>query len=379
MKLFNSLMVIIFLIPLVTPTEAFAAMQSLDGLTGQNQTFTDDSNVTMTPSGSTHTLGWTGLLPLSRGGTGASSLTSGSVLFSNGTSISQDNSNLFWDNTNKRLGIGTNSPTTTLDVSGNAKINTVTVGLGGGSVSTNSTLGKDALLNNTTGARNTAIGYEALLLSNGFDNTAVGYGALAASISNTGSDENTAVGSSALGQNTTGRFNSAFGGHALNQNTTGSSNTALGLAALQYTTGDNNTAVGLYSLVSNTTGNNNVALGVEAGRRRADGSTLDTPENGVYLGTGVRGLDDNDNNSIVIGFEAVGAGANTAVLGNSSMTDVYFGSSSASANTHAKKMFLGNSTTPGCIVMGDTAGGVGYVTLTSGALTVSSTPPSACQ
>lgn len=35
------------------------------------------------------------------------SLTSGSVLFSNGTTISQDNSNLVWDNSNKRLGIGT--------------------------------------------------------------------------------------------------------------------------------------------------------------------------------------------------------------------------------------------------------------------------------
>ena len=37
-------------------------------------------------------------------------LTSGSVLFSNGTTIAQDNSNLFWDDTNNRLGIGTNNP-----------------------------------------------------------------------------------------------------------------------------------------------------------------------------------------------------------------------------------------------------------------------------
>ena len=39
------------------------------------------------------------------------SLTSGSVLFSNGTTIAQNNSNFFWDNTNNRLGIGTASPT----------------------------------------------------------------------------------------------------------------------------------------------------------------------------------------------------------------------------------------------------------------------------
>lgn len=48
------------------------------------------------------------------------SLTSGSVLFadSNGN-VSQDNSNLFWDDTNNRLGIGTSSATQRLHVEGN--------------------------------------------------------------------------------------------------------------------------------------------------------------------------------------------------------------------------------------------------------------------
>jgi hypothetical protein len=45
-------------------------------------------------------------------------LTSGSVLFSNGTTIAQDNSNLFWDDTNNRLGIGTNAPSVKLQVEG---------------------------------------------------------------------------------------------------------------------------------------------------------------------------------------------------------------------------------------------------------------------
>jgi hypothetical protein len=40
------------------------------------------------------------------------SLTAGSVLFSDGTTIAQKNSNFFWDNTNNRLGIGTNIPFT---------------------------------------------------------------------------------------------------------------------------------------------------------------------------------------------------------------------------------------------------------------------------
>jgi hypothetical protein len=44
------------------------------------------------------------------------SLTSGSVLFSNGTTIAQKNSNFFWDNTNNRLGLGTTSPANAFDV-----------------------------------------------------------------------------------------------------------------------------------------------------------------------------------------------------------------------------------------------------------------------
>ena len=51
------------------------------------------------------------------------SLTSGSVLFSNGTTIAQDNANLFWDDTNNRLGIGTDSPSEQLQVQGNLRAN----------------------------------------------------------------------------------------------------------------------------------------------------------------------------------------------------------------------------------------------------------------
>jgi len=48
-----------------------------------------------------------------------SSLNSGSVLFGNGSGlISQDNANFYWDNTNKKLGIGTSSPAYKLDIAG---------------------------------------------------------------------------------------------------------------------------------------------------------------------------------------------------------------------------------------------------------------------
>lgn len=46
------------------------------------------------------------------------SLSSGSVLFSNGTTIDQDNSNFFWNNTTKRLGLGLSNPTKRLDIWG---------------------------------------------------------------------------------------------------------------------------------------------------------------------------------------------------------------------------------------------------------------------
>jgi len=49
-------------------------------------------------------------------------LTSGSVLFSNGTTIAQDNSNLFWDDANNRLGIGTNVPSDPLHISGTGNL-----------------------------------------------------------------------------------------------------------------------------------------------------------------------------------------------------------------------------------------------------------------
>jgi hypothetical protein len=51
-------------------------------------------------------------------------LTSGSVLFSNGTTIAQKNSSFFWDNTNNRLGIGTTAPTAKLHIAAPGALST---------------------------------------------------------------------------------------------------------------------------------------------------------------------------------------------------------------------------------------------------------------
>ena len=63
-----------------------AAITSLGGLTGATQTFANDTNVTISSSSTTHTLGWSGQLSVSRGGTGLSTTPSnGQLLIGNTT------------------------------------------------------------------------------------------------------------------------------------------------------------------------------------------------------------------------------------------------------------------------------------------------------
>ena len=94
--------------------------------------------------------------------------------------LGQDPADFFWDATNNRLGIGTATPTATLQVAGDALINNLTVGLGTGSVATNTVVGYQATLNNVSGSNVTAIGYQALqnIITNA-NSVAVGYQALA--------------------------------------------------------------------------------------------------------------------------------------------------------------------------------------------------------
>jgi hypothetical protein len=61
----------------------------------------------------------TGTLSVANGGTGQSTFTAGRVLFG-GTTVGSDAA-LFWDNTNKRLGVNTATPTERIDVVGNVK------------------------------------------------------------------------------------------------------------------------------------------------------------------------------------------------------------------------------------------------------------------
>ena len=172
-------------------------------------------------------------------------------------------------------GITTNSGTVVSTT--DATLNGLTVGKGGGAVSTNTALGYQALTANTSGDRNVAVGYQSAVANTTGINTSVGYQSLA---TNTTGTENTAVGFLSLNKNTTGNYNSGLSDQALYNNTTGSYNVAVGMQALQAnTTSSYNTAVGYQAGYStSTTGGHNTFVGYQAGY------TNTTADRSVYLG-----------------------------------------------------------------------------------------------
>ena len=156
--------------------------------------------------------------------------------------------------TTQTLGTGAKTFTNDLIVHG------ITVGTGAGSTSTNTAIGRSALLSNSTGASNTATGNNALLKNTtGATNTATGNSTL---LFNTSGSHNTATGEGSLLFNIIGNSNTATGEYSNYMNSSGNNNTSIGEYALyQNTTGSSNTALGNYSLRGNYTGSNNSALG----------------------------------------------------------------------------------------------------------------------
>ena len=203
-------------------------------------------------------------------------------------------------------------------------------GLGTGAGNTG--LGWKALLSDSSGSFNTAVGAGALIFSNGDSNTALGAAALL--LDSTGSnntavgtgtlvnnlaDGNTATGAFALSDNTTGGTletindlpvgpNTAVGSGALQSNLDGSANTAVGYNALfrevhgvdvipqiaantavgfeaiASATGSGttqniaNTALGYRALLELTDGVGNIAVGFQAG------ANLSSGENNIFIG-----------------------------------------------------------------------------------------------
>jgi len=174
----------------------------------------------------------------------------------------------------------------------------------------NTAFGTDALDQNTSGTDNSAFGYYALFTNaTGSDNTAVGGKAL---YGNTAS-YNTATGYGALYSNSSGANNVADGFKALLSNTTGSSNTAEGSEALyNNSTGIWNTATGASALYFNG-GNYNTATGGGALSSNTSGET--------NTAVGVDALYDNQtgSNNTALGASAgfyLTTGSNNIEIGN---------------------------------------------------------------
>ena len=132
----------------------------------------------------------------------------------------------------------------------------------------------------------------------------------------------------------TGQYNNAVGYQALYLNTTGGYNTATGYAALfRNTTGIDNTATGIAALVNNTTGGSNTGSGVYSLYETTTGYS--NTANGAFAlnvnttGSGntadgsnadVNGV--NYSNNTALGYYALGTASNQVRLGNSSVTSI---------------------------------------------------------
>jgi hypothetical protein len=154
-------------------------------------------------------------------------------------------------------------------------------------------------------------------------NTALGFDVLK---NTTTGNYNTGVGHQSLHNTTTGQYNTSVGQSSLFTNTTGSQNTAFGLNSLLYnTSGGSNVVIGLDAMQHNTTGSSNSAIGYNAGTHITGGATPNTTaSNSVFIGRDSKALADNQDNQIVIGYNAIGRGSNTVSIGNISTTANYF-------------------------------------------------------
>lgn len=286
------------------------------------------------------------------GTTTVESGTSGRIFFEDSSNNVNQDAELFWDNTNKRLGIGTATPSEKLEVKGNINISNnhsykigddtaIRVYKNLDSINSSVAVGK-AAGSNLDGQ--TSVGLEAGSLCSGAFLTMVGR---TSGLSNTG-DNLTALGASSgrsnvgdncvfigrdAGFNNTGTAVTGVGYFSLDDNTGGLSN-AFGFLSGQNNSGDTCDFFGLESgrnnsgskcaglgnlTLKNNIGDENTNIGYRAGYYTT-GTTVNTNSaKSVFLGANTYSGGSSRTNQIVIGEGAVGQGSNTAVIGNTSI------------------------------------------------------------
>ena len=192
----------------------------------------------------------------------------------------------------------------------------------------------DGKLDLNDGVSSVFIGQDAGSVDDGSNNQNVGIGIN--SLKNvTSGFQNIAIGANSLENLTNGSNNMAIGFNALKvHNIASGQNAAIGGQSLASdTTGVRNSAIGYQSLFSNNGGNNNIAIGWRSGRFINSGAEATKNDNSVFLGYDARPQLDLQSNQIVIGYLGRGLGSNTAIIGNSSLTDIYNGADNANFST----------------------------------------------
>ena len=192
----------------------------------------------------------------------------------------------------------------------------------GGYPGFNTAEGTKALQNLTTGVGNTATGWYSLFGNSSTSfNTGVGAGTLVMN----NADSNTAIGVAALLFNTSGAKNTAVGVAALLNNTTATANTATGAFALSdNTSGSANTANGFAALESNTEGGNNTANGQSALLFNTTGNQ------NTAIGSGAL-FANNDDMNTGVGFQSLFS--NTTGFGNTAVGGHALAAINGSENT----------------------------------------------
>ena len=205
-----------------TPASASTLSVKLGGTTAASYTFNGSSSWNFTDTKLVTATG-SGVLTFTPSGTYTGTISNISV-------------ELVTQNTTPTLVVKNASGTANIEVRSSSDTSNTFVGLSAGMSDSpsgggiqNTALGSQALQNNTTGSALTAVGYLALQSNTtGIDNTAIGQRALTLV---TSGSSNTAVGYETLQSLLGATNNTAVGSQALQNDVTGGSNTALGFGA----------------------------------------------------------------------------------------------------------------------------------------------------